>query len=194
VVEKTPNPSGLTCSGKVTLIAVQTLTAGYDPVEDQICPISGEASGAKQAIDLTQGRVDQIILVVSRHFEGKTPKGVPSKVVQSMIRERVRQTCKAQPPAEALQGNLETPRGRCMTIQIQNYPASFSPSLSGDACEGISLLDNLHLRSERDTFGDRYTQTAWHFHLFPDWYEPEKPADAKRGYVRFNRRINLRFR
>lgn len=72
------------------LLHVQTFTARYDPIEDRIFLNTVDATGAKQVIYLTRRLMDQIIPVLAKHLEDKTPKGVPPDVVQSMTQERVR--------------------------------------------------------------------------------------------------------
>jgi SpoVK/Ycf46/Vps4 family AAA+-type ATPase len=80
--------------------AIQTFTARYDAIEDRICLNAVDVSGGKQSIYLTRRLMDQIIPVLAKHLEEKTPKGVPADVVQAMTQERLRQARKAEPPAE----------------------------------------------------------------------------------------------
>lgn len=163
---------------------VQTFTARYDPIEDRICLNAVDASGAKQAIYLTRRLMDQIILVVVKHLEEKTPKGIPADVVQSMTQERVRQARKAEVPPEPVQADLETPRWLCTTIQMQKQPAGLAVSLTGDAAYKAQIpLADPHLRAVLDIFRNSYAKAGWDLRLFPEWLAPEQ---AGAGQVRVN--------
>jgi hypothetical protein len=148
---------------------MQTFTARYDPIEDRICLNAVDASGAKQAIYLTRLLMDQIIPVVVKHLEDKTPKGVPADVVQSMTQERVRQARKAEPPADPVQADLETPRWLCTTIQMKKQPAGLAVTLTGDAaCKAQIPLADPHLRTVLDIFRNSYAKAGWDLRVFPD--------------------------
>ena len=167
--------------------AVRTFTARYDPIEDRIFLNAVDASGAKQAIYLTRRLVDQIIPVVARHLEEKTPKGVPADIVQSMTQERVRQARKAEPPAEPVQADLETPRWLCTTIRMQKRPVGLAVTFTGDADykAQISLADP-YLRTVLDIFRNSYAKAGWDQRVFPDWLGSGR-ADAGQGArVRLN--------
>jgi hypothetical protein len=168
-------------------LVVQTFTARYDPIEDRICLNAGDASGTKQAIYLTRRLMDQIIPVVAKHLEEKTPKGVPTDVVQSMTQERARQARKAEPPAQAVQADLETPRWLCTTIQVQKQPAGLAVTLTGDAdfTAQIPLADP-HLRTVLDIFRNSYVKAGWDLRAFPDWLGPEQAAAWQGAQVRLN--------
>ena len=157
--------------------AVQTFTARYDPIEDRICLNAVDASGAKQAIYLTRRLMDQIIPVVAKHLEEKTPKGVPAVVVQSMTQERVRQARKAESPAEPVQAELDTPRWLCTTIQMSKQPSGLAVTLTGDtACRAQVPFADLHLRTVLDIFRNTYAKAGWDMRMFPDWLGPEQAA------------------
>lgn len=166
---------------------VQTFTARYDALEDRICLNAVDASGAKQAIYLTRRLMDQIIPVVAKHLEEKTPKGVPSDVVQSMTQERVRQARKAEPPPTPVQADLETPRWLCTTIQMSKQPAGLAVTLTGDAaCKAQIPLADSHLRTVLDIFRNTYAKGGWDLRVFPDWLEPEQVAAGQWAPVRLN--------
>lgn len=167
--------------------AVQTFTARYDPIEDRICLNAVDASGAKQAIYLTRRLMDQIIPVVAKHLEEKTPKGVPADVVQSMTQERVRQARKAEPPAEPVQADLETPRWLCTTIQMQKQPAGLAVIFTGDAaCKAQIPLADPHLRTVLDIFRNSYAKAGWDLRAFPDWLGPDQSGAGQGAPVRLN--------
>ena len=167
--------------------AVQTFTARYDPIEDRICLNAVDAAGAKQAIYLTRRLIDQIIPVVAKHLEEKTPKGVPADVVQSMTQERVRQARKAEPPAEPVQADLETPRWLCTTMQVQKQPAGLAVTLTGEAaCKAQIPLADLHLRAVLDIFRNTYAKAGWDMRAFPEWLGSEQAAAGQGAQVRLN--------
>ena len=169
------------------LFAVQTLTARYDPIEDRICLNAVDASGAKQAIYLTRRLMDQIIPIVAKHLEEKTPKGVPSDVVQSMTQERVRQARKAEPPAEPVQTDLETPRWLCTTIQMSKQPAGIALNLTGDAACKVQIpLADPHLRTVLDIFRNSYAKAGWDLSVFPEWLGSEQATAGQGAQVRLN--------
>ncbi|MEN8875406.1 MAG: hypothetical protein ABF285_15205 [Pacificibacter sp.] len=167
--------------------AVQTFTARYDPIEDRIFLNVVDATGGKQAIYLTHRLMDQIIPVVAKYLEEKTPKGVPADVVQSMTQERVRQARKAEPPAEPVQADLETPRWLCTTIQMSKQPTGLSVTLTGDAaCKAQIPLADPHLRTVLDIFRNSYAKAGWDLRVFPDWLGPEQAAAGQGAQVRLN--------
>ena len=165
--------------------AVQTFTARYDPIEDRICLNAVDASGAKQAIYLTRRLMDQIIPVVAKHLEEKTPKGVPADVVQSMTQERVRQARKAEPPAEPVRADLETPRSLCTTVQMTKQPSGLAVTLTGEAaCKAQIPLADPHLRTVLDIFRNSYAKAGWDLRVFPEWLGPEQAAAGQGAQVR----------
>ena len=167
--------------------AIQTFTARYDAIEDRICLNAVDASGSKQAIYLTRRLMDQIIPVLAKHLEEKTPKGVPADVVQSMTQERVRQARKAELPAEPIQADLETPRWLCTTIQMSKQPAGLAVTLTGDAaCKAQIPLADPHLRTVLDIFCNSYAKAGWDMRVFPDWLGPEQAAVGQGAQVRLN--------
>ena len=167
--------------------AVQTFTARYDPIEDRICLNAVDASGAKQAIYLTRRLMDQIIPVVAKHLEEKTPKGVPADVVQSMTQERVRQARKAEQPAEPVLMDLETPRWLCTTIQMSKQPSGLAVTLTGDAtCKAQIPLADLHLRTVLDIFRNTYAKACWDMRVFPEWLGSEQSGAGQGAPVRLN--------
>ncbi|WP_430463658.1 hypothetical protein [Tabrizicola sp.] len=178
-------PSG--APSEESTFAVQTFTARYDPVEDRICLNAVDATGAKQAIYLTRRLMDQIIPVVAKHLEEKTPKGVPADVVQSMTQERVRQARKAEPAAEPVQADLETPRWLCTTIQMSKQPTGLAVTLTGDAaCKAQIPLADLHLRAVLDIFRNSYAKAGWDLRVFPEWLGPEQANAGQVAQVRLN--------
>ena len=167
--------------------SIQTFTARYDASEDRICLNAVDASGAKQAIYLTRRLMDQIIPVVVKHLEEKTPKGVPADVVQSMTQERVRQARKAEAPAQPVQADREAPRWLCTTIQMQKQPAGLVVTLSGDAAYRAQIpLADTHLRTVLDIFCNSYAKAGWERRVFPDWLGPEQAAAGQGEQVRLN--------
>lgn len=166
---------------------MQTFTARYDAIEDRICLNAVDASGAKQAIYLTRRLMDQIIPVVVKHLEEKTPKGVPADVVQSMTQERVRQARKAAPQAEPVQADLETPRWLCTTIQMSKQPSGLAVTLTGDAaCRAQMPLADPHLRTVLDIFRNSYAKAGWDLRVFPDWLGPEQAGAGQGAQARLN--------
>jgi hypothetical protein len=150
--------------------AVQTFTARYDPVEDRICLSAVDADGAKQAIYLTRRLMDQIIPVVVKHLEEKTPKGVPADLAQSMTQERVRQVRQAETPAPPVQLDVETPRWLCTTIQLKKQPAGLALTMTGHKdCKAQLPLADPHLRTVLDIFRSSYAKAGWDLRVFPDW-------------------------
>ena len=167
--------------------AVQTFTALYDRIEDRICMNAVDATGAKQSIYLTRRLMDRIIPVVAKHLEEKTPKGVPANVVQSMTQERVRQVRKAEPPAEPVQADLETPRWLCTTIQMSKQPSGLAVTLTGDAaCKAQIPLADPHLRTVLDIFRNSYAKAGWDLRVFPEWLGSEQAAAGQGTQVRLN--------
>ncbi|PXW67349.1 hypothetical protein C7964_10768 [Loktanella sp. PT4BL] len=167
--------------------AVQTFTARYDPAEDRIFLNAVDATGAKQAIYLTRRLMDQIIPIVAKHLEEKTPKGVPADVVQSMTQERVRQARKAEPPAEPVQADLETPRWLCTMIQMSKQPAGLAVTLTGEAaCKAQIPLADPHLRTVLDIFRNSYARAGWDLRVFPEWLGSAKAAAGQGAQVRLN--------
>lgn len=187
MVEQAPDPSsGGSPEGDRTF-AVQTFTARYDRIEDRICLNAVDASGTKQVIYLTRRLMDQIIPVVVKHLEDKTPKGVPGDVVQSMTQERVRQARKAEQPADPVQADLETPRWLCTTIQMQKQPAGLAVTLTGDAaCKAQIPLADPNLRTVLDIFRNTYAKAGWDLRVFPDWLGPEQVVAGQGAQVRLN--------
>jgi hypothetical protein len=167
--------------------AVQTFTARYEPIEDRICLNAVDATGAKQAIYLTRRLMDQIIPVVAKHLEEKTPKGVPADVVQSMTQERVRQARKAEPAPEPVQFDLETPRWLCTTISMQKQPAGLAVTLTGNsACKVHIPLADPHLRTVLDIFRNSYAKAGWDLRVFPEWLGSEKATAGQAAQLRLN--------
>lgn len=167
--------------------AVQTFTARYDPVEDRICLNAVDASGAKQAIYLTRRLMDQIIPVVAKHLEEKTPKGVPADVVQSMTQERLRQARQAETPADPVQVDAETPRWLCTTIRLQKQPAGLTLTLNGEVpTEAQIPLADPHLRSILDILRNSYAKAGWDPRVFPDWLNPKDTPPGQGAQLRLN--------
>lgn len=167
--------------------AVQTFTARYDPIEDRICLNAVDASGVKQAIYLTRRLMDQIIPLVAKHLEEKTPKGVPSDVVQSMTQERIRQARQAEPPAEPVQADLKTPRWLCTTIYMSRKPAGLAVTMTGDAsCKAQIPLADPHLRTVLDIFRNSYAKAGWDLSVFPEWLGREQATAGHGAQIRLN--------
>jgi hypothetical protein len=160
---------------------VQTFTARYDPTEDRICLNALDASGAKQAIYLTRRLMDQIIPVVVKLLEEKTPKGLRADIAQSMTQEWVRQVRQTEPPAPPVQVDIETQRWLCTAIQMQKQPAGLAVTLTGEVpCKAQIPLADSHLRTLLDIFRNSYAKAGWNLSVFPDWLEPAK-AEAGQG-------------
>jgi hypothetical protein len=186
MAEQVQGPIG-NASAEERAFAVQTFTARYDSVEDRICLNAVDSTGAKQAIYLTRRLMDQIIPVVAKHLEEKTPKGMPADVVQSMTQERIRQARQAEPPAEPVQADLETPRWLCTTIQMTKQPAGLAVTLTGEAaCKAQIPLADPHLRTVLDIFRNSYVKAGWDLRVFPEWLGPEQAAAGQGAQVRLN--------
>jgi hypothetical protein len=186
MAEQVQNPTG-SAPSEERPFAVQTFTSRYDPAEDRIYLNAVDAAGAKQTIYLTRRLLDQIIPVMAKHLEEKTPKGVPADVVQSMTQERVRQARKAEPPAEPVQTDLETPRWLCTTIQMQKQPAGLAVTLTGDAaCKAEIPLADPNLRTVLDIFRNTYAKAGWDMRVFPDWLGADKAQVGQGAQVRLN--------
>ena len=167
--------------------AVQTFTARYDPIEDRVCLNAVDVDGGKQAIYLTRRLMDQIIPVVVKHLEEKTPKGVPSDVAQSMNQERVREARKTALPAEPVQVDLETPRWLCTTVQMSKRAAGLAITLADDtACTAQISLTDLHIRTVLDIFRTSYVKAGWDLRVFPDWLVSGQAAIGPRALIRLN--------
>lgn len=188
MAEQHQDPSGgAPQDTEAPLFAIQTLTARYDPVEDRICLNAVDASGAKQAIYLTRRLMDQIIPVVAKHLEEKTPKGVPADIVQSMTQERLRQARQAETPADPVPVDPETPHWLCTTIRMQKQSSGLAVTLTGDvACRAQIPLTDLHLRTVLDIFRNSYAKAGWDLRVFPDWLGPKQAAVVQGAQVRLN--------
>ena len=146
-----------------------------------------DASGAKQAIYLTRRLMDQLIPVVAKHLEKNTPTGVPADVVQAMTQECVRQARKAEPRAEPVQADLETPRWLCTTVQMSKQQAGLAVTFMGDAaCKAQIPLADPHLRTVLDIFRNSYAKAGWDLHVFPDWLGHELAGTEQGAEVRLN--------
>lgn len=174
------------CPGACVL-AVETFTARYDPVEDRLCLNAADALGAKQAIFLTRRLCDQIIPLLARHLESKTPKGAPPGVVQSMTQQRVRQARQAESPASPVQADAGTPRWLCTTIRMRKLPAGLAVTLTGDDAftAQISFAD-MHLRTVLDVLRRCYDIAGWGRRAFPDWLDAETSDPAQVAPIRLN--------
>lgn len=187
MVEQSQDTSNGTHLEEERRFAVETFTARYDQIEDRLCLNAVDATGVKQAIYLTRKLMDQIIPVLAKHLEEKTPKSVPAEVVQSMSQERVRQERKSEPPQEPVQADLETPRWLCTTVQVQKQPAGLAVTLAGDAaCKAQIPLADPHLRTMLDIFRNSYAKAGWDLRVFPDWLGPEQVTAGQGTQVRLN--------
>jgi hypothetical protein len=131
--------------------------------------------------------MDQIIPVVAKHLEEKTPKGVPADVVQSMTQERIRQARQAETPAPPVQTDPETPRWLCTTVQMSKQPAGLAVTLTGDAaCKAQIPLADPHLRTVLDIFRNSYAKAGWDLRVFPDWLGADKAQVGQGAQVRLN--------
>lgn len=166
---------------------VQMFTARYDLIEDRICLNAVDATGAKQVIYLTRRLIDQIIPVFIKHLEEKTPKGLPTDVVQSMTQERVRQVRKAETPAMPVNTDMGTPRWLCTTMQMRKQPAGLLMTFTGGAAHSAQIpLTDQQLRAVLDIFHNSYAKAGWDLHLFPEWLAPTKAEVEPRAQVRLN--------
>lgn len=167
--------------------AVQTFTARYDATEDRICLNAVDTAGAKQAIYLTRRIMDQIIPVVAKHLEEKTPKGIPAQIVQSMSQERVRQARQAEPHAAPVQTDVQTPRWLCTTVQLRKQPSGLAVIFHAeDTPKAQIALGDVHLRAMLDIFRNTYAKAGWDMRVFPDWLGPEQAATGRGAQVRLN--------
>lgn len=167
-------------AGQGPSFAVQSFTARFDPIEDRICLNVVDEAGQKQAIYLTRRLMDQIIPVVVKHLEDKTPKGIPADVVQSMTQERVRQVRMAEAPAEPVQADIETPRWLCTTVRMSKVSKGLTMTLSAEATASVLIgFDEQHLRTALDIFRNSYIKAGWDMRVFPDWQKSgPRPAVA----------------
>jgi hypothetical protein len=186
MAEQVQNPTG-SAPSEERPFAIQTFTARYDPTEDRICLNAVDATGAKQTIYLTRRLMDQIIPVVVKHLEDKSPKGIPADLVQSMTQQRVRQARKAEPPADPVPSDLEAPRWLCTTILLQKRPNGLALTLAGDAeCKAQISLADPHLRTVLDIFRNSYTKAVWDLRVFPDWLGQDQASIRPGAQLRLN--------
>jgi hypothetical protein len=186
MAEQVQNPTG-SAPSEERPFAVQTFTSRYDPAEDRIYLNAVDAAGAKQTIYLTRRLMDQIIPVVAKHLEDKTPKGIPADLVQSMTQERVRQARKAEQPAEPVQTDLEAPRWLCTTILLQKRPAGLAVTFTDDADRKAQIaLADPHLRAVLDIFRNSYTKAGWDLRVFPEWLSQDQAAIRPGTQLRLN--------
>ena len=167
--------------------AIQTFTSRYDPTEDRICLNAVDATGAKQTIFLTRRLMDQMIPVVIKHLEDKSPKGIPADLVQSMTQERMRQSRKAETPADPVPSDREAPRWLCTTILLQKRPNGLAVTLAGDAdCKAQISLADPHLRAVLDIFRNSYAKAGWDSHVFPAWVGQDQATIRPKTQLRLN--------
>jgi hypothetical protein len=160
---------------------VQSFTVRYDPIEDRICLNSVDASGAKQAIFMTRRLMDQIIPLVVKLVEEKTPMGVPADLVHSMTQERARQMRKAEPPEHPVQAGIDALRWLCSSIEVSRRPKGLAVILAGGAASKAQLtLSDSNLRTVLDIFRNNYAKAGWDLRVFPNWLGPE-PSTAEQG-------------
>jgi hypothetical protein len=186
MAEQVQDPTG-SASAEERAFAVQTFTARYDPAEDRIYLNAVDAAGAKQTIYLTRRLMDQIIPVVAKHLEDKTPKGIPADLVQSMTQQRVRQARKVEPPATPVQADLEAPRWLCTTILLQKRPTGLAVTFSDDADSKAQIaLADPHLRTMLDIFRNSYAKAGWDAQVFPEWLRQDQAALRPGAHLRLN--------
>jgi hypothetical protein len=107
---------------------------------------------------------------------------VPVDVVQSMTQQQVRQVRLAEPPAEPVQANLETPRWLCTTVQMQKQPEGLALTLTGHTSRKAQIpLADPHLRTVLDILRNSYSKASWDLRVFPDWLGVEKSAIVRQG-------------
>ena len=166
--------------------AVQTFTAIYDPVEDRIRLNAVDKAGVKQSILLTRRLMDQVIPVIAKDLEAKTPQGVPADIVQSMTQERVRQVRREASASGAVQRPVvrepETPDWLCRTIHFKRVPNGLVAVLTDDrSVDAVLPLAEVNLRALLDILRATYTKAGWDPRVFPEWMKAEQRPAAGLG-------------
>lgn len=166
---------------------VQSFTIRYDPVEDRIFLSAADAKGTKQAIYLTRRLLDQIIPVVVKHLESRTPSGIPADIVQSMTQENIRLARQAEPKLSPIVTEISTPRWLCSTVKIGKQPAGLMMTFTDDAGSNARLnLGEAHLRTVLDIFYDGYTQGNWDRKIFPNWHMSDPLSAIPARHIKLN--------
>jgi hypothetical protein len=181
-----PNSTSSTPTPPRRQFAVQTFTASYDPVEDRIRLNAVDKAGVKQSILLTRRLMDQVIPVIAKDLEAKTPQGVPADIVQSMTQERVRQVRREA----SASGNVVRPVRReaemadwlCRTIHFKRVPNGLVAVLTEDSTvDAVLPLAEANLRALLDIFRATYAKASWNPCVFPEWMKAEQGPSAGQG-------------
>lgn len=166
--------------------SVQTFTSVYDPVEDRIRLNAVDGDGVKQSILLTRRLMDQVIPVIAKDLEAKTPQGVPAEIVQSMTQERVRQVRRAASAsgavAQPVQREAQTPDWLCKTIHFKRAPNGLVAVLTDDrTIDAMLPLAEANLRALLDILRATYARASWDARVFPEWMKAEQRPMAGQG-------------
>jgi hypothetical protein len=169
--------------------AIQTFTAVYDPVEDRIRLDALDAAGATQSVWLTRRIADQVVPVLAKDLEAKTPQGAPAKIMQSMSQERVRQVRQQASAAgrvtRAVQPEPQTPSWLCKAIHFKRVPKGLLVVLTDDASVDAMLpLIDANQRALLDILRATYRKAAWDMRVFPDWMRSDPTPPAGQGAKR----------
>lgn len=171
---------------------VHTFTAIYDAIEDRVRLNAVDKAGVKQSILLTRRMLDQIVPVIAKDLEAKTPQGVPAQIVQSMTQERARQmrrkasvTGNVAPP---VQREAQTPHWLCKTVHFKPVPNGLIAVLTDDSSvDAVLPLAELNLRALLDVLRAAYAKASWHPRVFPEWLQAEHKVALGQGVqVRLN--------
>jgi hypothetical protein len=171
---------------------VQTFTATYDPVEDRIRLNAVDRAGVKQSILLTRRLLDQIVPVIAKDLEAKTPQGVPAEIVQSMTQERVRQVRREAGAsgnvAPPVRRESQTPEFLCKTVHFKRVSNGLVAVLTDDGTVDVVLpLAEANLRALLDILRATYAEASWDPRVFPEWLKAEQRATVGQGaLVRLN--------
>lgn len=161
---------------------VQTFTTLYDPVEDRIRLNAVDRTGGKQSVLLTRRLMDQVIPVITRNLEAKSPPGGPTKIIQSMNQELIRQVRREGSASGSMtlpvKCEPETREWLCKVIHFKCFPNGLLVILTDDRTIDVVLpLAETVQRALLDIFRATYTRANWSPQAFPAWLE-EFPMDA----------------
>jgi hypothetical protein len=165
---------------------VQTFTALYDAMEDRVRLNAVDKAGIKQSILLTRRLLDQIVPVIAKDLEAKTPQGVPAEIVQSMTQERVRQVRREASAsgnvARPVQREVQTPEFLCKTVHFKRVPNGLVAVMTDDSTvDAVLPLAEPNLRTLLDILRATYAKASWDPRVFPQWLQAEQRAAVGQG-------------
>lgn len=171
---------------------VQTFTATYDAVEDRVRLNAVDSAGVKQAILLTRRMLDQIVQVIAKDLEEKTPQGVSAQVLQSMTQERVRQVRREASAsgrsALPVVPEAQTPHWLCKKVNFMRVPNGIVAVFTDDSTvDAVLSLSEQNLRTLLDILRATYIKASWDLRGFPAWlWAEQRAAVGLGGQVRLN--------